>query len=117
MAKCYTLFLCVWALGIGQAFAQTGCLYDGNIYTDGSYFHPGIDNYTAITGITSLGDKCPSGTQTPCKVYYGVGGSSYYDGLKSDYSNLNCPLDNGSLGFLLSIGLMGYFMIRYKLSN
>jgi len=117
MAKQYILILCIFTLGITQAFAQTGCLYNGNIYTGGSISNPGADNYGYFSGSTLLTNQCPSATQIPCRVYYWTGSNDYYSGSKSDYSSLNCPIDNGALGLLLFSMVLGYFTIRLKDSN
>lgn len=117
MAKRYILLLCIWILGIIQAFAQTGCLYNGDIYTGGSISNPGTDNYGYFSGSTVLTNQCPSASQIPCRVYYWTGVNDYYPGVKSDYSSLNCPIDNGALVLLLCSMVLGYLTIRLRYSN
>lgn len=111
MAKRYILLLCIWTLGIIQAFAQTGCLYNGDIFTGGSISNPGADNYGYYSSYTVLTNQCASSTQIPCRVYYWTGINDYYPGVKSDYSSLNCPIDGGTLGLLLCSGMFACFMI------
>ncbi|MGM9477301.1 hypothetical protein ACS5PU_12755 [Pedobacter sp. GSP4] len=101
---------------MSKSLAQTGCLYNGDIYTGASTSNPGVDNYGYYSGDTPLGTKCPSATQIPCRVYYWFGVNDYYSGVKSDYSTLNCPIDNGSLVLLVCSGILGCFMLRSRVS-
>jgi len=112
MTKRSILLLCVWILGAIQAFAQTGCLYNGDIYTGASVSNPGADNYGYFSGYTTLTNQCPSASQIPCRVYYWTGVNDYYSGIKSDYSSFNCLIDNGSFSLLLTVGIMGYLVLR-----
>lgn len=114
MARRYTLFLCVWAFGIGQAFAQTGCLYSGEIYTGASASNPGVNNYGLYSGSTALTNQCPSSSQIACRVYYWTGVNDYFSGVKSDYSSLNCPLDSEIIGLLLAAVVFGCLAIRTR---
>lgn len=77
MAKRSFLLLCILTLTIIQAFAQTGCLYNGNIYTGASISNPGADNYGAFSGATVLTNQCASATQISCRVYYWTGTNDY----------------------------------------
>ncbi|WP_293789508.1 hypothetical protein [uncultured Pedobacter sp.] len=115
MSKFYLTFLCICLIGINRSFGQTGCLYNGYIYTGSSLSHPGADNYGYYSGYTPVDTKCPSAVQIPCKVYYFIGSNDYYPGIKSDYSTLNCPLDDETSALLLSIGMIGYFTVRRRL--
>jgi len=104
-------------VGIIQAFAQTGCLYNGDIYTGGSISNPGADNYGYFSGYTPLINQCPSASQVPCRVYYWTGVNDYYSGVKSDYSSLNCPIDDETLGLLFCSMALGYFTVQLKYSK
>ncbi|RQO71499.1 hypothetical protein DBR40_17015 [Pedobacter sp. KBW01] len=99
MIKRSTLLLCFLTFGIFQALADTGCAYNGNVYTRSPYFNNIFD--FNIYWSVPLQDNCPLGslqtTQyanisiisgTTCNVGF------FQAGVEVTYQVDFCPLDD-----------------------
>ena len=94
----------------GQSY--TGCLYNGDIYTDTSIGNPGPTNYSIYGNSYDLGGRCNNGTVVNCRVYYLCFGTCYYNGVKSTFSVTNCPIDYNINYLLFFVATIGFLVIK-----
>lgn len=99
-----------------KSFAQsyTGCLYNGDIYTDTSIGNPSPTNYSFYGNSYSVGARCNNGTVVNCRVYYLCFGTCYYNGIKSTFSVANCPIDNWLWMLIFPVSFLSINSIRRK---